>query len=89
MKLPENKTRSEEAVTSFIDQLSSADALFEVIVGQGRLLTLKESLTAEGEDSAVIAIGDPNVADFAILGPRHIRVMGRRIGCTDLSIIRA
>ena len=35
-----------ESVRSFLDSISSNDAAFEVIVGQGRILTLKENLAA-------------------------------------------
>jgi pilus assembly protein CpaC len=55
-------------------------------VGQGRILTTKEDLTAPGRPPALIAVGDPTVIDFAVISPRQIRIVGSRIGVTDLSI---
>src|SRR5262245_5799502 len=53
-----------EAVGSFLDTITSNDAAFEVIVGQGRILTLKESLGVKGKVEPLVAIGDPSVAEF-------------------------
>lgn len=76
-------------MASFIDTLKANDAAFEVILGQGRLLTTKVDI-ATGEGTAVIAVGDPTVIDFQVLpNPRMIRVIGRRAGVTDLSITTA
>ena len=72
------------AISSFIESLGSTEAFFEVKVGQGRLMTLKENLAAPGKPSPSIAIGDPTVIDTLIVGPRQIRVIGKRIGTTDL-----
>jgi len=72
---------------SLVDGLRGNDAAFEVIVGQGRLLTLKTDIATK-RGGGVIAVGDPTVADFDILpNPRMIRVMGKRAGVTDLSIM--
>jgi pilus assembly protein CpaC len=87
--LPEKQPKTEQQVESFIDSLSPTDGMFEVIVGQGRLLTLKEDIAVAGKPSPLIAMGDPSVVDFEIVGPRHIRLTGRRIGITDLSILTA
>jgi pilus assembly protein CpaC len=78
-----------EAVSSFVDGLSSNDAGFEVLVGQGRILTLKEDLTVRGKQEPLLAAGDPTVIDFRLVNPRQIRVIGLRIGVTDLSITTA
>jgi pilus assembly protein CpaC len=56
----------------------------EVIVGQSRILTLKEDLKG-----ALVAVGDPSVLNFNILSTRQIRLLGERIGVTDFSIITA
>lgn len=63
--------------------------MFEVVLGQGRLLALKEALTdvpvpAEKGTAPSVALGNPDIADFDILDPRHIRVIGKKIGVTDL-----
>ena len=74
-------------LNSFIDSLTTHDAMFEIVVGQGRLLTLKQDVAAPGKPSPVIAIGDPTVLDFQILpNPRLIRLVGLRAGITELSV---
>jgi pilus assembly protein CpaC len=73
------------SVQSFVDSLKGNDAAFEVNVGQGRILTVKEDLTG-GPSQPLIAAGDPSVIEFAIINPRQIRVTGLRVGVTDLSI---
>ena len=78
-----------EHLPSFIKSLSAKDAHFEVIVGQGRLLTLSQDLSFPGKPSPLVATADPTVIDFDIVGPRHIRINGVRIGATDLSIVTA
>jgi pilus assembly protein CpaC len=77
-----------ESVSALVDNLSSKDAVFEVTLGQGRILSLKENI-AEGKNAPVIATGDPTVLDFIVVNPRQIRVVGLRLGVTDLSITTA
>lgn len=72
---------------SFIQKLSQNDARFEVVIGQGRLLTLERDIAVPGRPSPLVATGDPSIVDFEIVGPRHIRVTGQRVGITDLSIV--
>jgi pilus assembly protein CpaC len=86
---PPRPATGPESVRSFIDSLSSTDAGFEVIVGQGRILTLKESLAVKGKIEPLVAVGDPSVADITPVSPRQIRVLGLRTGVTDLSITTA
>jgi pilus assembly protein CpaC len=76
-------------VGGFVENLGNNDASFEVVFGQGRLLTLRENLAAAGKPKPVIAVGDPSILDFVVVGPRQIRVIGQRIGATDLSITTA
>src|SRR5690606_37473579 len=76
-----------QAQDSFISSLSANDAFFEVIIGQGRMLTLDRDMVEPGQPSPLIATGDPSVIDFEVVGPRHIRVTGQRLGVTDLSIV--
>jgi pilus assembly protein CpaC len=76
------------AVSSFVDGLKGNDATFEVVLGQGRILTVKEDLVVAGREG-LIAVGDPSVIDFYIVNPRKIRITGRRVGVTDLSISTA
>jgi pilus assembly protein CpaC len=77
-----------QPVASFIDRLRANDAAFEVIVGQGHILTTKEDITA-GRSEPLIAVGDPSVIGFAVINTRQIRVTGLRVGVTDLSITKA
>src|SRR5262245_4790097 len=66
---------------SFIRSISANDAAIEVIVEQGRILTVQEDIAAPGRP-ALIAVGDPTVLDFAVLNARQIRIIGQRIGVT-------
>ena len=72
-----------------VEGVSSNDAAFEVILGQGRILTLRKDLTGPGQIQPVIAVGNPMVLDFRLVGPRHLRVIGQQIGQTDLAITAA
>ncbi len=78
------------AASSFIDSLSKNDAMFEVVLGQGRLLVLKEDLVKDGARNrgaqGLIAVGNTEIVDFEVLGPRQIRLLGKKIGVTDLAI---
>jgi pilus assembly protein CpaC len=75
-----------EALGAFIEHLSSHDSTFDVFVGEGRILTTKVPLAAPGKAPALVAIGDPTVMDFSVINARQIRVVGLRIGVTDLAI---
>lgn len=80
---------ADRPVASFLEPLEGTDAAIEVIVGQGRLLTIKQPL-AEGRGTAFIAAGDPTVIDFEVLpNPQLIRITGKRAGVTDLSVTTA
>ena len=75
--------------SSFIDSLKGNDAAIEVVVGQGRLLTLSGPLATE-DGVAVIAVGDPTIVDFEVLpDQRMLRLTGRRVGVTDMSFVTA
>jgi pilus assembly protein CpaC len=69
---------------AFVENVSGNDAMFEVVVGQGRVVTTRENIAA-GPAPALVAVGDPTVIDFEIVSPRQVRVIGQRIGITDLS----
>ncbi len=77
-----------KSLTPFIDRLQGNDGAFEVVVGQGRILTTKEPITA-GRAQPLIAVGDPSVIEFAVVSDRQIRVTGQRVGVTDLSVTTA
>ena len=93
-KLESPSLRFNEA-SSFIDKMSQSDASFEVVVGRSRTLTLKESPAdlpeGQREPAAqpMISVGDPSIADFTLVGDRHIRMLGKRLGVTDLTIVTA
>lgn len=80
------KGKTAAEVAAFVDSLSKNDASVEVVLGQGRVLTLKKDLAEAGKPRPLIAVGDPSVVDFVVVGPRQIRVIGQRMGRTDLSI---
>jgi pilus assembly protein CpaC len=77
------------SVGEFVEGLTRNDAGFEVLLGQGRILATRMDLAAKGKASPLIAIGDPTVADFSVVNNRQVRIEGRRIGVTDLSIVTA
>lgn len=85
--ITEASPRSTEAVGSFVKEVSSNDAILKLRAGQGRLLVLKADLVTPEGQSPLIATGDPSVIDFEVVGPRHVRITGQRIGVTDLSIV--
>ena len=66
---------------------------FEVVVGRTRLLTLKKDLPPNAyadfpfPPQAAVAVGDPAVLGFEVVDARHVRLTGRRLGVTDLSVV--
>jgi pilus assembly protein CpaC len=69
-----------------MNRISSNDAYVEVIVNQTRIITLKERMKVP----AIISVGDPSIVDFTVLpNARQIRLLGQRIGVTDLAIVLA
>jgi Flp pilus assembly secretin CpaC len=74
-----------DSVSSFIDSLTVNDATFEVVVGQGRILTVKEDLMPPGKTS-LVAVGDPSIVDLFVVSRRQVRLVGLRMGVTDVSI---
>lgn len=85
-QIPPRPPTGPRSVAAFIDGVTSNDAMFEVVVGQGRIITVKESLTVPGKPPPLIAVGDSSVLDFAVVSPRQIRVFGKLMGVTELSI---
>ncbi len=73
-------------VPSFVESLSKNSSTIEVKLGQGRILALKRRLTAPGQNAPFLAVGDPNVLDFFVVGPQQVRLIGKKLGMTDLSI---
>ena len=85
--VPLRPERGPTEIEKFVQDLSQRDTSIQVILGQGRLLTLREDLVVPDGADPYIAMGDPTVADFDVVGPRHLRITGQRIGITDLSIV--
>jgi pilus assembly protein CpaC len=81
--LPTKPQRTIEETKAFIDDLSTNDAYFDVYLGQSRVLTLKDQMKAP----ALIGVGDPSVVDFTVINPRQIRIVGVRMGVSDVSVI--
>jgi pilus assembly protein CpaC len=84
----ESTSLRQQKAASFIDRISQNDASISIVVGQGRTLTLGKDLQWPAADSPPpsVAVTDPMVADVVVIGTRQIRVLGRRIGVTDLTI---
>jgi pilus assembly protein CpaC len=72
-------------MAELLDSATANDAVLEVIVGQGRILTTKDPIAREG-GTVLLAAGDPTVIEVSAESPRMVRVLGRRPGLTDLSI---
>lgn len=72
--------------SGIVDRLAGPSSLIEIKVGQGRFLTLREDLAVAGQPAPFLAVGDPTVADFFQVGPRQLRLIGKRLGTTDLTI---
>lgn len=82
-----NASRAGAPTSEFIQPVAGTDASIEVIVGQGRLLTMKKPISTESS-AGVIAIGDPTILDFDVLtNPKFLRITGKRAGVTDLTIV--
>ncbi len=78
----------DESIAGMVQSLKGEDSTMEVIVGRGRLLTLKEPLAAASGETPNVAVGDPTVLDFDLLpNSRMIRLLGKRVGMTDISIV--
>ncbi|MFM7058066.1 MAG: type II and III secretion system protein family protein [Planctomycetota bacterium] len=87
-KLESRSLRLKQA-TSLVQKLTSSDAAFEVIVGQSRTMILEQPLELQEDGDhpdPAIAISDPSIADVMLTGNRQIRILGRRVGVTDLTI---
>ncbi len=85
-KAVSTQAASDDDVRDFVDNVDRPAATIDVVMGQGRLISLKQDLAKANKQSPVIAVGDPSILDFDLVGPRHIRVTGLRIGVTDLAI---
>ncbi len=78
-----------EGAASFIASLKGNDAALEILLGQGRIITVAQPL-ADEQGSSLVAIGDPSIVEFEILpNPRMIRLLGVRPGITDLTVVLA
>jgi pilus assembly protein CpaC len=82
------------AAAAFAESARCNDALVEVIAGQSRILTVKEDLQTP-KKAATLYVGDPAVADITFVPPLDpkvptprpaIRILGKRVGVTDLVI---
>lgn len=86
--IAEKAPRPASEIASFIDSVPT-DAGFTVPLGEGKLLVVKEDLAVPGRPRPLIVVGDPTIIDFVVVGPRQIRVLGLRLGNTDLAITTA
>ncbi|MGB0742200.1 MAG: pilus assembly protein N-terminal domain-containing protein, partial [Planctomycetaceae bacterium] len=74
---------------SIIESMSRSEDVIEVTVGRSRTYVLDSDFDW-GEDSdevtPSVSISDPGIAEIVILGTRGIRLIGLRVGDTDLTI---
>jgi pilus assembly protein CpaC len=85
----ENPSLRLQRASSLVQKLTESDAAFEVILGQSRTLVLEKPLEfpEDGDEAAPsVAISDQSVADVLLVGARQLRILGRRVGTTDLTI---
>ena len=75
------------------NSLGASDGKYRVKIGQGRIFPLKEPLVKPAKPgdplptaSPLIAVGDPSVMDFYQINNSQLRLIGKRLGTTDLSI---
>ena len=78
--------RNSRGGSSLVESAGVTNGEFSVKVGQGRILTLREDLVVPGQPAPFIAVGDPSVTDFFQVNSRQLRMIGKRLGTTDLSI---
>ncbi len=67
----------------------SADDVIEVTVGQSRTLILDSEFDWGGDSDEVspsVSITDPGIAEIVVLGARGLRLIGLRLGDTDLTM---
>jgi len=82
-------TREVPPIPPIVEGVGETTATIEIKAGQGRFLTLRENLVVTNrpdQPAPFLAVGDPSVADFFQVGPRSLRLIGKRLGTTDLSI---
>ncbi len=78
-----------EPVSSYLESVAGGDAIIEVVIGRSRIITTSAEIVNQ-DGIGVIASGDPTVIDFDVLpNPRLIRVLGKRVGVTDLTFVTA
>jgi pilus assembly protein CpaC len=87
---PAKSTRPAQGPRSAVEfvKMEPTDASFDLIVNQSRILTLKQDITT-GQGYPLLAVGDPTIMEFTVINPRQLRINGRGIGVTDLSITTA
>ncbi len=85
----ENPSLRLNRAASLVQKLTESDAAFEVILGQSRTMVLEQPLAWQEEGDAPVpsvSVSEPGVADVLLIGARQLRILGRRLGTTDLTI---
>jgi len=80
---------------AFAESARCNDAFIEVVLGQSRIVIVKEDLQTPNK-AATLYVGDPLVADITFVPPLDpkvpvprpaLRVLGKKVGVTDLVIL--
>ncbi len=74
------------AAGSLAEGVGVSSSIVEIKLGQGRFLTLKKPIALAGQPAPFLAVGDPSVVDFYQVGPKQLRLIGKKLGTTDLTI---
>ena len=89
LRLPPPHPEPDIRVDAFFGAISMPEGEIDLVVGQGRTVTLRKQIATD-RGIGIVALGDPTIADFQVLpNPRFLRLIGRRAGTTDLTIITA
>ncbi len=85
--IPQKEPKTTTDLNAFFENVSATDGMIEVVLGEGRLLTLRQDLSFDRDrPRPLIAVGDPSVLRVIPVSTRQLRLLGMRFGATDLSI---
>jgi Flp pilus assembly secretin CpaC len=62
------------------------DGAIDIVVGQASLIAFEKDIGVAGKPVADIALDKPGIADFAVVHPRRLRILGLKAGVAVLTI---